>query len=296
MTNTAQHHAIVVGVDGSDSALLAVRWAASEARRRDLPLRLLHIGVTYPLIARGPDEGIVEQGNEWVASAAGVAAEAAPGVRTERKVALGDPAQMLVEASERARMLVLGSRGLGGFASLLLGSVAVTVAAHAHCPVVVLRGSGLPRADAPIVAGLDGSPAGEAAVAFAFEQASLCAAPLIAAHTWHESALDGAWVAEPYAIDVTETQEGEQRLLAERLAGWREKYPDVEARAEVLHTRWPAKGLLEAAAAAQLIVVGSRGRNTLTGLLLGSTSQALLHKAECPVAVVRPEGTRSTGV
>ncbi|GAB3507780.1 universal stress protein [Amycolatopsis cihanbeyliensis] len=289
MTDTAQQHAILAGVDGSDTALLAVRWAALEARRRDLPLRLLHVGVTYPLIARGHDDGIVAQGDEWVNAAAGVAAGAAPGVRIERQVTLGDPAQMLVEASGQARTVVLGSRGLGGFGSLLVGSIAVTVTAHAHCPVVVLRGEGLPRADAPVVVGMDGSPAGESAVEFAFEQASMRQAPLVAAHTWHESALDGAWVAEPFAIDVAETHEGERRLLSERLAGWREKYPEVEVRPEVLHTRWPAKGLLEAAAAAQLLVVGSHGRNALTGLLLGSTSQALLHKAECPVAVVRAE-------
>jgi nucleotide-binding universal stress UspA family protein len=134
------------------------------------------------------------------------------------------------------------------------------------------------------VVGVDGSPTSEAALAFAFEAADLHGVPLLAVHTWTDYQIESTMTAvlEGDAIDADE-----RRLLAERLAGWGEKFPDVAVTRLVTRYR-PARTLLEQSAHAQLVVVGSRGRGGLAGMLLGSVSHALLHHAVCPVAVVRP--------
>ena len=179
---------------------------------------------------------------------------------------------------------MLGSRGLGGFRGMFVGSVSAAVCAHGHCPVVVVRGR-LPGAG-PVVVGVDGSEAGEAALAFAFEEAACRQVPLVAVHTWVDTSVAETWSALPIDVDWAAVAEDERRLLAERMAGWQEKYPDVQVRQEVVRDR-PVRGLLACAKEAQLVVVGSRGRHGFRGTGLGSTSQALLHHGECPVAVVR---------
>jgi nucleotide-binding universal stress UspA family protein len=186
-------------------------------------------------------------------------------------------------------MVVLGDRGLGGFTGLLIGSVAVAVTAHAACPVVVVRG---PESDLtaplpePVVVGVDGSSTSEAALAFAFEEASLRRVPLVAVHVWRDLLLDATLAP---LLDWDAIESDERQVLAERLAGWSEKYPDVAVRRLVAYDR-PARALVGESGRAQLVVVGSRGRGGLHGMLLGSVSQALLHHAHCPVAVVRPAG------
>jgi nucleotide-binding universal stress UspA family protein len=192
---------------------------------------------------------------------------------------------VLQAESTRAELVVLGDRGLGGFAGLLIGPVAVTLAAHAACPIVVVRGpepDRMVRSEA-VVVGVDGSPTSEAAVAFAFEAAALRGVPLVAVHTWFDMVVD-ATMAPLIDWDVMEADERE--VLAERLAGWAEKYPDVAVRRLVARDR-PARALVEESGRAQLVVVGSRGRGGISGLLLGSVSQTLLHHAACPVAVVQ---------
>jgi nucleotide-binding universal stress UspA family protein len=169
---------------------------------------------------------------------------------------------------------------------LLIGSVAVDLAAHASCPVVVVRGPEpdytAPRPE-PVVVGVDGSPTSEAAVAFAFEAAALQNVPLVAVHVWHDLLVDPT-MAPLLDWDVVESDERE--VLAERLAGWTAKYPDVPVRRLVACDR-PGRALVDESGRAQLVVVGSRGRGGFRGMLLGSVSQALLHHAHCPVAVVR---------
>lgn len=285
---------VVVGVDGSESALMAVLWAAREAVRRRLPLRLVH-AFSWPNTRHFGDPGLgfdyqevlLRAAHEQVSAAADAAAAAAPGVELERQVAAGYPIPILEAESRRARLLVLGHRGLGGVAGLLLGSVTVALAACAACPVVVVRGAqpldASPRL--PVVVGVDGTPNSEAAVAFAFGAADARRVPLVAVHTWWDSVVDPAL--DPLLDwDAIEAEEG--AVLAERLAGWGEKYPDVTVRRIVTRDR-PAHGLLEQARGAQLLIVGSRGRGTFSGLLLGSVSHALLHHAPCPVVIVRPE-------
>jgi nucleotide-binding universal stress UspA family protein len=294
--DTAAHHSIVVGVDGSPSALFAVRWAAREAVRRHTPLRLYHACVLPPATPQaraqlmdGVVEGLIERGHHWLREAAWVGRDIAPAIELHKDLSLGAAAGHLIEESKRARLVVLGSRGLGGFERMLVGSVSVAVAAHGHCPVVVVRGptpTGPPPEGGPVVVGVDGSPVSDAAVEFAFDEASLCGVCLVAVHTWTDMSVGETWSVLPFDIDYEAVAGDERRLLAERMAGWREIYPDVQVRWSVVRDR-PVRGLLKEADGAQLIVVGSRGRGALTGMGLGSTSQALLQHSTCPVAVVR---------
>lgn len=283
---------VVVGVDGSESALRAVRWSAVEAADRRVPLRLvtaferLH---GHPVgeigLGRSYRDIMLDESRRSLAEAAAVAQRAADGVEVEQQVVLGYPIPVLTEESRRAQLVVIGDRGLGGVTGLLLGSVATALAAHADSPVVVVRGEDEdPHAQAPIVVGVDGSPVGEAALAFAFETAAARGVPLIAVHAWQKV------VADPTVallLDWEAFEADERQLLAERLAGWSEKYPDVPVQRMVPRDR-PARALVELSRKAQLVVVGSRGRGGFTGLLLGSVSHALLQRAHCPVAVVRP--------
>lgn len=282
---------VVVAVDGSESALRATRWAADEARRRGRALRIVH-AYQWPPVG-GPTFALFETGLDAVRVAAeavvreALATVADSGLRCETEVILGSPVQMLRSESERAALLVLGSRGRGGFSGLLAGSVTVALAAHGHCPVAVIRDE--PQADGPVVVGVDGSPASEAAIGFAFEEAALRGVELVAVLAWTDSVFPVGPDGIQYpVIDWTPFAEQAEELLGERLAGWTEKYPEVVVRRRIERDR-PATALLDAAHGAQLLVVGSRGRGGFAGLTLGSVSQAMLHHAPCPVVVARPD-------
>lgn len=300
MTTQDSRRPVVVGVDGSTSSARGVRWAAAQAVAWGSPLRLVHANV-WPWIHRPEMAGMAvdyekayrDAAYEWLRQAAESAIAAAPGVEVETERIVSTAGQLLIEESQRARLVVVGSRGLGGFTGLLVGSTAVALAAHGHCPVAVVRGPDdePPPASGPVVLGVDGSEAGEAAIAFAYEAASLRKAPLIAVHAWSDVSIPASFVPMPPTFEWPIVEDDEQRLLAQRLAGWQEKYPEVQVRRVVTEGR-PAYSLLQAAVGAQLIVVGSRGRGGLRGLVLGSTSQKLLHHAPCPVVVVRPETAR----
>lgn len=290
------HKPIVVGVDGSTTALHAVRWAAKEASARRLPLTLAHLHLDPA--SRYPDEKIVTamrpalqtQAKKWLHDAIRAAREAAPDMEPQLELCVGDVVHGLVGLSAGAAMIVLGARGLGGFTGMLVGSTANSVVAGAACPVVVVRTPplGAAQANGPVVVGVDGSPASEEAIKFAFEEASLRGCPLITLHTWTEVFIDPELNVDRIVFDTTILEQRERELLAQRLAGWQEKYPDVQVDRIVTQDS-PARSLIDQASGAQLVVVGSRGRGGLAGLLLGSTSQALLHHAPCPVAVVRPD-------
>ncbi len=292
--------AIVVGVDGSESALHATRWAAREAELRKLPLRLVHACdppmISHPTTVAGQGQYISalrDQGRHWVREAVAAAGSVAPTVPVTDVVRVGGAARVMVEESAGARLTVLGSRGLGGFPELLAGSVAKAVAKYGHSPVVVVRGrkpEDPPPSGGPVLVGVDGSPASEAAVEFAFDIASFEGSELIALHCWSEVSFDTVWTMLAFEADWHAVADEEHRLLDERMAGWQEKYPDVPVHRLVVRDR-PVRALLKAAegSGAQLIVVGTRGLgDELTGMGVGSTSLALLHQSECPVAVVRP--------
>ena len=280
---------VVVGVDGSESALHAVRWAAHEARRRRLSLRLVH-AYEVPVGYRSGFvdwsallEGLVAQAREWLDQARQAAEETAPDVAVETVELRSFPVPALEAESAHADLLVLGTRGLGGFSGLLVGSTAVALVARARCPVVVVRGAATDTG--PVVVGVDGTTVGEAAIAFAFAEASARGAGLVAVHTWTDLLLEMAFTGEAAALDTTVVAQEAESVLGERLAGWAEQYPDVSVERQV--TREPAaRALLRHAENAQLVVVGTRGRGGFRGLLLGSTSQQLLQHAACPVAVV----------
>ncbi|PSL57346.1 nucleotide-binding universal stress UspA family protein [Saccharothrix carnea] len=273
---------VVVGVDGSGPAFDAVRWATQEARTRDLPLRLVHAELRLPGDVPDADgrtsKALHEQAWQWLHEAADVARDVDPEVRLEVHVEVADPAPLLVAESVDAELVVLASRGLGGFTSMLLGSTAIAVTSRGGCPVVVVRGD---RRSGPVVCGVEGdSPA---VLAQAFDQASARRAALVLVHAWHAPPEP---LADMVGIDLAEYDAEQGGDLAALVTPWREKYPDVPLELVVARGN-PARALIDRARDAALLVVGCRGRGALTGLLLGSTSHALLHHAPCPVLVVR---------
>jgi nucleotide-binding universal stress UspA family protein len=281
---------VIVGVDGSAPSLAAVDLAAREAVLRHRPLRLIHAFIwPYLHVPLGPsaygppDGGLRHEAERILAEAYTRAHTAAPDLSIDGELVTGETAAVLVAASRTAELVVVGDRGLGGFTGLLAGAVAVQLAAHADCPVLVARGR--PHAGAPVLLGVDGSPASDSAVGFAFDAAALRGVPLIAVHAWTHPVSTGPGDVLPLVYDAASAEADEARLLAEALAGWHTKYPDVVVRRELTHAG-PRKALIEATHRAQLVVVGTRGRGGFAGLLLGSVSQAVLHHAACPVAVV----------
>ncbi|WP_369369872.1 universal stress protein [Promicromonospora sp. Populi] len=294
MSDTAKSP-VLVGVDGSVSATQAVQWAALEASRRGTSLSLVHVWTPVPAgvphaATLGPyEDGLIEQGRQWLAEAATVAQEAAPGIITSTKLINGSVAGRLIGRSASADLMVLGSRGLGGFTGLVVGSIAIAVATHGHCPVVVVRGAdpqSAPRQEGPVVVGVDGSPTSRAAIEFAFQAASLRKAPLVAVHAWSDLPVTTVW---EMTTSWQSIQQRESELLSQWLAESQARYPGVHVE-QVVVRDGPAHILLDHSKSAQLVVVGSRGRGGFRGLLLGSTSQALIQHAACSVAVVPPSG------
>ncbi|WP_432843972.1 universal stress protein [Dactylosporangium sp. CA-092794] len=287
--------AVVVGVDGSPDSLNAVEWAAADARRRRRPLRIVHaylwpmvyapmavpLPVDYGQTMREAAEEVV---NEAVAKARAVA----PDVDISTDMPVQQAAAALVDASRDADVTVVGHRGLGGFTGLLVGSVGIELAAHAASPVVVVRHADRPAGPEAgrIVVGVDGSHDADRALRFAFEQASFCGVGLTAVHAYLYPEQTEPGELLPLVYDQDDLRDEERRALAESITGWAGKYPDVDVRRAVVRGR-SAAVLNDLSAGAELLVVGSRGRGGFTGLLLGSVSQAVIHHAACPVAVVR---------
>lgn len=289
--NTANGAAVVVGVDGSEPALRAIRLAAAEAARRHRPLRVVH-GFIWPLLrvpvepvaGAPPGGGLRHQAEELVAAAVAEAEAAAPGLRVSGEIIDGQAAAVLVGESSTATMIVLGDRGLGGFGALVLGSVAIQVASYAACPVLVARGED--RAAGPVVVGVDGSPLSRLAVEFAAEEAAVRGTRLHAVHAYTHPVSGGPGDMQPLVYEENQLRSEEERVLAESLTGLGERYPEVPVTREVRRGR-PVAVLTEASREAQLVVVGGHGRGELGGLLLGSVSHGVLHHASCPVAVLR---------
>lgn len=281
---------IVVGIDGSARSDAALRWAVDAARRRHTRLRLVHAidWTKSPGSALAFTPSIdVQRDMAWSVLTMALADLADVDVPVESSLGVGRPAPVLLDEGWRAQMVVLGSRGRSDLVGLLTGSTSLQVAMHASCPVVVVR-SGVPdqskgRSAGLVVVGIDGSEISEAALAFAFEEADAMGVGLTALHAWQwqdkpaDDAHAGVWAG---------AQEAEEAVLAERLAGWSEKHPDVFV-IRVTRRADPAWALVHESAGAALTVVGSRGSGGFRGLLLGSVSHAVLQHADSPVAVVR---------
>ncbi|MER7444309.1 universal stress protein [Micromonospora avicenniae] len=282
---------VVVGVDGSDAALDAVRVAAREAEHRHRPLRIVH-AFSWPLTVAdlGPapfaaeTAGVRDEAEKFVAQAVAEAGKVTPDVPVTGAVVDGAATPVLLDEARDAALVVLGHRGLGGFAGLLIGSVTVQVSARAQCPVLVVRGE--PRADGPVVVGVDGSELSIEAVDFAFEEAARRGTSLVAVHAWLDPVVLFPGAVAPPVTDLAAYADDERRVLAESVAGHAERYPEVSVRHELVHGS-PAQALIEQSRDAQLVVVGAHGRGALGGLLLGSVSHAVLHHTQSPVAIVR---------
>jgi nucleotide-binding universal stress UspA family protein len=295
MYDSAPQAPIVVGVDGSEVSLEAVEWAAAEAVARHRRLRVVHAFI-WPLLRvpvgpstyAPPGSGLRADAQRILDDAVLRARQSAPGIDVAGVMPVGAPVPVLLSEIEQAPLVVLGSRGLGGFSGLLVGSTGVQVAAHAPCPVIVVRPvsaepSNLMTAD-QVVVGVDGSSLSVETLEFGFAEAVRLGVGVVAVH------VAASHVPGDGRVDVlTEEHAPKQaRLLAESLAGWPEKYPDVPIR-RVLLRGHAGRALTEASQGARLLVVGSRGLGGFRGLLLGSVSDAVLHHAHCPVAVVRTQ-------
>jgi nucleotide-binding universal stress UspA family protein len=284
---------IVVGVDGSPQSSRAVAWAAVDAALYGCPLHLIDsvagpAGVGPGIAWAGIDyESLKVEAERVLAEAAGIARAAAPDgdLRITTEVTFQQVIPQLVALSREARLLVVGDRGLGAVGRGLLGSVSSAVLHHAHCPVAIVHtasGGEVEIGSAPIVVGVDGTANSLPALEIAFEEASRRKVGLTAVHAWSDMSA---------GLDVSITgwdaiRDSEDAVFAESMAGWNERYPDVAVR-RILARSHPTRALLEAAEHAQLVVVGSHGRGGFTGMLIGSTSNALAHAVDCPVVVAR---------
>jgi len=273
-------YGIVAGYDGSPGSAQALRWAAREAKARDTTLTVClawtpdHMELPTESaicdLARQHGKEILARGLPYAESVLG------PG-RVHAELAGGSAAHVLCERSRTAGMVVVGCHGHSELPGLLLGSVSWQVAGHACGRVVVVRGDWRPanRPPGPVVVGVDGSPAAQAAVAFAFEEAALRDVPLVAVCALADS-----------PVRLGERQQLEEDF-AHLMASQAREHPDV-AVVRHLAPGAPRAALLAAAADAQMLVVGSRGRGGFEGMSLGSIAQAVLHHAPCPVGIVRP--------
>jgi nucleotide-binding universal stress UspA family protein len=302
MSNRSAHQGIVVGVDGSPSSDMAVRWAAREAVMRNVPISLIHVIDTPPsgLLALGggavpPPSGTSDwqktEGEKLISAAVELAKDSAqngalPHLAVEVYYAAAGPA--LVDLSKEAQLIVVGCRGQSKVSRVLLGSVSTGLIRHSLCPVAVIHDETRVASEPsqlPVVVGIDGSPASELATAIAFDEASWRGVELVALHAWSD-----AHMSEIPSMEWSAQQPVGEEALAERLAGWRERYPDVAVRRRIVLDA-PARHLLEEAESSQLLVVGSHGRGGFFGMLLGSVSTAVVQgprTGDCrPAAVIQ---------
>lgn len=286
---------VVVAADGTEASRAAIVWAAAEAQRRGQPLRIVNVMDWDWSTARYGYAGELfeterQHADGLVNGLARRAREAAPGIEVETDVLVGNPAAQLIIDSENADLLVLGTRGHGGFAGLRVGSVSQRVATHAHCPVAVIHHA--PQtADRPVVAGVDDSPAADAVLETAFAEAHQRGAGLVLVRSFLPPFPRYRGSLPPAEVQTPQQDTAEHARLAEQVAPWQAKFPDVKV--EMLVTHDGAAGVLVGVShGAQLVIVGSRGHGVIAGTLLGSTGLQLLHHAECPVLIVRADRKR----
>jgi nucleotide-binding universal stress UspA family protein len=283
---------VVAGVDGSDSSVAAALYAAEEARRRDLPLLLVHAtpwnlsGTVTPAPAADFGRLLEESAETLLRSVEGEVLERSGPLPAISTTVVNDyPVPGLCRISAEAALLVLGRQGPTGVTGVLAGSTASGVVQHARCPIVVLPEEGRVRTDdrGSVVVAVEGTPDDEQVLAFAVAEAVDRGTDLVAVHAWRDVTLEPSAARLSALVDWDGVAAEEQRLLAESVAGWRDKQPDLDIR-EVLVRDRAASALREVATSADLLVVGHRHRPVLARL--GSTVHGLLHRTPCPLAVV----------
>lgn len=284
-------NAIVVGVDGSHDGLRAAHYGALEAAALGLPVHLVHayagLGDVDPLLSLFGDEELRRYGERSLESAEALVGEIAPKSAVTRTVARGTPAHALARAADHdAHAIVLGRRRKSDEDHFHASSTVVAVAAGAAVPVVAVPDSWTPSARAEgVVVGVDGSPLSDDALAFAFEEAGRRRVPLTIVRAWDEPR---SWHDDIHGLDDATVGwlERAERLMAEELAGWHDRYPDVEVTRLASRSSSAAGVLVSHARATDLLVVGARGRGGLPTLALGETARLVLTFAPCPVFVV----------
>jgi nucleotide-binding universal stress UspA family protein len=288
-----------VGVDGSEESLRAVEWAAREAERHGSSLRIVSAPAMPPRMRAQVDPVTVANALRGMSAHALAAAltrteEVAPGLPVDTGLLSGPPAVALAAAAGSASMLVVGARGIGGFAAMILGSVSRYVAVHAACPVIVVRQE-TSAVHRRVAVGIRETEDGTAALAFAFEEAALRGADLVAVHalSWLPSALHvpgpGGETRQPAPEEVLAEAASQ---LAGMLAGWQDKYPAVRVRHDVVHGH-PARVLASYSARADLVVLGRHGGPAPGSAGVGSVQHAVLNHAHGPVAIVPADTVRS---
>ena len=283
--------AVVAATDGSGESQRTVEWAAREAALRGVPLRIVSAASLPKMVVlelqpeREAALGFVrDYRDRALADAAARAAEIAPGLLIGTDPVEGQAARAVTESGSDALMLVVGFRGIGAFAAMVLGSVARYAADHASCPVVVVRGetAAVRRLVGVGVGDLDDC---DAALAFAFEEAALRKASLLAVHAWHAPQDGTVWAGgrfPPPGLHVAASAAA--RRLTALMDTWREKYPEVPASEDVMHAH-PGRALADLSASADLVVIGRHpGHPGLQGL--GSVRHAVLHHAHGAIAIV----------
>lgn len=302
----AQTHeaGIIVGVDGSPAAQRAVRWGATEAGLRARPLTLVHVLDAVSVGPRTPGALGPVSAAELALDRERCARQLIDDAKTVAQqqtcaeqpihcqLLWGSPGTILAGLTGRADLLVLGHEHRSATATVLLNSTTAAVLKHARCPVAVIEDPAPTAERGAVLVGVDGSPASEWAVALAFDEASRRAATLMALHAWTHSE-----VSDVPSLEESNLHNAAAEILAERLAGWQEHYPDVPVHRIVVEGH-PARALIERSALAQLTIVGSRGRGRIGRLILGSVSREVLGAARSPVIVtpaIRPTRGRGDG-
>lgn len=282
---------ILVAFDGSRDAWAGLRWAQDEAARCGAPLRLIYVYewstsvIPVPVGSGWPDPDVRQEAVAAVSEAVERARAYRREVPIEGTVVDGTAVSTICKLSEDARMVVLGSRGLGGFSGLLAGSVAIGVATCARSPVVVTRGSARP--DQPVIIGVDPASSDcEQALGFAYDQAGSRNVELVALRAWHPPPVPFRTDGDPVPYDEAALEEAERQLVERLLDEWRRRRPEVPVTVRLVADT-PAHALVSASEQAQMVVVGCLGRGGGAGQPLGSVARQVIHHAHCPVAVIR---------